>query len=481
MTALTHERSPARCTSFPVLLNAAAVLVFLAACSSAPELEEIAVDYPDGKPRFRASMADGRFQGSYTRYHPNGNLAFEANYDAGELDGPWTSWYADEQIAEQGSASAGRKEGRYVRLGAQGEKLEEAHYAAGEPHGRQTTWKANGSCTESEWESGHQLSQLELNAKGLKVVEVHYVDGRQVRRTFFHADGSNAGIYALDRMGRSGLGETWFPNHQLRERSNWKANKRHGPTERFKANGSPVQSGAYEHGKKEGPWTEWLESGDVVTSTFTADQRTGLCQRHTAEGQLVDVGTFQAGRRQGLWATFDREGHKESEGHYELDQKVGHWTTWKAFVTQAGDKVMRVAEQDWVDGKKHGAYVRREKQGAVLEQGRFEAGRKIGLWTTFRRSGTKMEAGSFVKGKRHGTWILFHDSGQTGAEREYAGGELTGPVRRWNKAGQLIAEGHFLAGKKSGEWRTWNSTGELDPEQSGHYEAGSRVRALDDE
>src|SRR5687767_12711592 len=78
-----------------------------------------------------------------------------------------------------------------------------------------------------------------------------------------------------------------------------------------------------------------------------------------------------------------------------------------------------LGEEHWQEGRLHGAWTRRHRDGMVAEQGVYRDGKKMGIWKSFARDGSLTSRVSFESGVLHGTaeWtvptcVLVLDHGQ---------------------------------------------------------------------
>ena len=110
-----------------------------------------------------------------------------------------------------------------------------------------------------------------------------------------------------------------------------------------------------------------------------------------------------------------------------------------------------------LEGKRHGQWVFRDKDGGVAE-GSYVEGRRHGHWV-YRTAGGRVQEGPYVEGKRHGRWVenyiftLDPWCGWCVAEGSYVEGKRHGRwVSRVEDTGALHGKGSFVEGKKHGRW-----------------------------
>ena len=75
------------------------------------------------------------------------------------------------------------------------------------------------------------------------------------------------------------------------------------------------------------------------------------------------------------------------------------------------------------------------------------------------------------------TQATYYANGRVDSEYEIRDGRRDGPCRRFYPDGSRMAEGRYAAGRMQGEWTFWGPDGRVDPERSGFYESGEKLRA----
>ena len=138
------------------------------------------------------------------------------------------------------------------------------------------------------------------------------------------------------------------------------------PSGALKSRGSLVE------GRREGPWTEFWENGEVLMS-----------------------GRYRDGKREGEWSFYYDDGSLRSRGRYVGGLRDGLW-------------------RGYYPG---GAALRSEGRHSA-EQG----GERVGLWTQYYENGAIRERGSYERGVMQGYWVFYDPEGnedrRTGNYRE---------------------------------------------------------------
>ena len=185
------------------------------------------------------------------------------------------------------------------------------------------------------------------------------------------------------------------------------------------------------------------------------------------------------GKRHGQWVWRDKDGSVE-ERFYVEGKKIG---------SNANAEVM---EGLMVNGQMHGDWVWREADGDV-EEGPYVEGQRHGQWVLRFASGNVWEGpyasgkkqGSWVEGnwkgayaedRKHGDWVKLYKNGNISEEVPFVKGKRQGRWVSRNEDGSVFAEGTYVADQKHGRWldRYEEAAGSYWDKGSGSYVEGKR-------
>jgi len=97
--------------------------------------------YPSGIIRGEGSYRSGRMDGPYTSWHENGQLRQNANYSNGDLDGPYESYFENGQLNKKGYVSNGEWDGPFESYEENGQLRAKGYVSNGQWCGE---WFARG-------------------------------------------------------------------------------------------------------------------------------------------------------------------------------------------------------------------------------------------------------------------------------------------------------------------------------------------------
>ncbi|TDJ75251.1 MAG: hypothetical protein E2O39_04255 [Planctomycetota bacterium] len=127
---------------------------------------------------------------------------------------------------------------------------------------------------------------------------------------------------------------------------------------------------------------------------------------------------------------------------------------------------------EWV---KDGGVVFHREDGTQSAAGTYHLGLESGPWTEWLEDGSRAE-GQYVEGLRSGPWTYWHANGAEQEAGAYEAGKRTGPWTWWYERGGKREESLYANGERWGLVTYWKPDGALDPERSGFFEAGVKVR-----
>lgn len=88
---------------------------------------------------------------------------------------------------------------------------------------------------------------------------------------------------------------------------------------------------------------------------------------------------------------------------------------------------------------KQGPSVTFHRNGAVHEQGPYDAGKRTGHWIVWSAAGNKESEGDWANGLRDGLYVSFWPNGKRSAEAHYKAGKMNGVAKTWDDRGKLMA------------------------------------------
>ena len=450
-------------------------------------------------------MLNGKPEGYWRNYYPNGVLKSEGWRKNHLLDSTWVFYNEDGSLQSQINYVADKREGESIQYregtvaiianyenGVQQDYTVEL-YATGEV--KTKTFYNQGKAEGKAYEyapDGRIITLLEYADGNLKSVDrINRYDSNQLKQgkwIEFHANGvvAEEGIYQsgerngifkfFDKEGNL-LRMELYRNGQLFEDAEETAildiRKTFYPSGKLRSDG-----GYNSEGQREGLHKYFDELGELEKSVLYED------------GVSVGEGKIDAaGKYQGEWRQFYPDGAVRAEGAYEDGVRVGDWTFYfpNGKVEQKGKYVKGFPQGEWKwyhpngvlareefyrRGKEDGESFEYDTEGKIVTKGNYVSGLREGEW--FYELNDHTEKGSYRDGERDGVWKYYYPDGRLSFEGEYLIGLPVGKHRYYHPNGITKLQGKYQNGLREGDWKTYDNEGNL--ELTVKYKRGEEIK-----
>lgn len=226
---------------------------------------------------------------------------------------------------------------------------------------------------------------------------------------------------------------------------------------------TPLRTGRYVNGKREGEWLGYDNQGRLDRKiSYQNGEKNGPETGFIAgTNQWDERGQNVDGKRDGIWET--RHGSGDgciSKGAYVADQKNGEWE--ECSQDAKSRKWYRSFAGKYLDGFRHGPAVVYDADGKKIAEGEYFAdtseecrknppggrsencGKRDGEWKIYFPDGKLAMQGSYdrASGNRSGNWVEYYQSGEKMAEgpRDHT---RRGRWKFYDKRGGILFEGDF--------------------------------------
>lgn len=447
-------------------------------------------NYPSGEKSSEGFLLNGKPEGWWKSYDPDGQLVSEGNRRNFLLDSVWTFY----------------NEGKpYLKI----------HYKEGKKHGLQVQYSPK-EYTETLWshdtiadivrtfdntgwlkrtvpyEGGkpHGLAK-EYNEEGRVVLITRYYHGVMSR---------SERINRLDNSGlKQGPWKYFWENGNLRLEGSYLNNKKHGFFKYYDENGLFLTVEKYDQDElvTDAKETRQLDrrvayhpnGKPSIVATYYQDKPEGVRREFDTAGNVTKGYVFENGilrfegitdmngLRQGLWKEYYPTGELRSKGKYKNSRPVGYWKFYFTDKTveicgEYNAKGRKTGEWFWFypsgdtmmsayyeDGELEGAYIEYDEEGNPLVKGNYVSGYEEGEW--YYRNGTAEEFGVYEGGKREGTWTTTYEPGKTAAKIHFNQDVCDGKYVTYWENGSVKVLGKYENGLQEGAWTYYNEEGSL--------------------
>jgi antitoxin component YwqK of YwqJK toxin-antitoxin module len=201
--------------------------------------------YESGAKEIVGRYRNGRREGTWTRWHPNGKVDTITAYADGKPQS-FEAWHDNGQKWEEGYFKDGFKEGTWIRWHGNGQKEFEGHFEHGTLEHLYTMWHDNGQ----------------------KEEQGEYVHGvREGLWTMWHRNGQKRSEILFHTGKPNDWYRAWHENGQQAEQALFHDGKPEGSYTIWHDNGQKEEEGSYRDGVLDGKVTAWDKDGHVWMKT----------------------------------------------------------------------------------------------------------------------------------------------------------------------------------------------------------------------
>ena len=136
---------------------------------------------------------------------------------------------------------------------------------------------------------------------------------------------------------------------------------------------------------------------------------------------------------------FDLWGKKVAEGNYFNERKTGHWILFS--------KSIKIAEEQFSNGNKHGVCRKFYNTGELLEEAEWELGKQEGKYQVFYNNGKPYMQCKFSNNMRNGLCITYFQNGKLELDGNYKNNLRQGNWKYYNEKGELLYNLKYNEGK----------------------------------
>lgn len=183
--------------------------------------------------------------------------------------------------------------------------------------------------------------------------------------------------------------------------------KRHGLWKKQHPNGRLMYEGHFEHGQPVGEWKRYHEGGQVKAIISYSEK---------SDSAFTEL--------------FNKAGKKIAEGNYKNQEKAGKWVYFAD-----GEKV---AEEYFIDGKKHGTSSKYYDSGELLQSVDWKNGVQDGDYEVFYKSGKPFMQCKYSNNQRNGLCLTYFQNGRVEMEARYKNSLRDGEWKFYNEEGDHL-------------------------------------------
>jgi antitoxin component YwqK of YwqJK toxin-antitoxin module len=251
-------------------------------------------------PRVTGQYAHGHRDGAWVWTDRDNNKEGDGTYDKGKKIGVWNEWF-ENKLTFTGNYTDGKPDGTFISSDHNGKEI--GRFDIKDGTGMWTTWAPNAHVSKSKefLRKGEKdgLYQELYGARDKVIVEGHYGGGLKWGSW---KEWTTDGVLLVDRNWKRGkLDGAWkkLVAGKVGSQATYKDGKLEGEYKELR-DGKPAVTGQFEHDLKQGTWTTYDASGNVLAAVTYKDGVLDGPYKAT-QGTTIIEGVMAKGRRAGVW------------------------------------------------------------------------------------------------------------------------------------------------------------------------------------
>lgn len=468
----------------------------------------------DGSVSESGSYTEGKVNGAYKLFHPNGKLRILATHKDDELHGLFEKYNQEGALIESVNYEDGEYEGVYKSFYPySSDAVEyEVNYEKGKIVGDIKLYYPNNILKEQiQMNEGlrNGVYKRYFNT-GLLEIEKKYIAGELSGEYIeYHINGEvySKGMYADDMA--TGEWKTFYPNGKLESISNYEKGSMNGLFQRFDKDGALNYE--YDYRKSEIIGYRFFDKKGELIKEGRKSKGEFFYEGHAPNGNITSEGNYDiSGGKNGEWKFYSDNGNLNSVFNYKDDLVEG-----EAVYYHDNGKVFK--KLNYENDLRQGYYEEYYPSGQMSQQGYYKDDMLEGLWIRYYQDGTITNKNYYNKGNRYGVAHTFSVDGKPVYDYSYFDGELqdevyfeengdimevidvanamdtltlhynNGVVNKTFKlsygirqgdyrsnyySGELFCEGEYFNGDRHGMWKWFFKNGKL--KEEGEYFYGNK-------
>ncbi len=325
-------------------------------------------------------------------------------------------------------------------------------------------------------------------------------------KTFLHENGQKLSEGTLVDDVRDGLWTWWYDTGEEFASMTYDKGTPVGTERHLSRAGEVITTGDYKDGEEfNGTFVDFNGQLQITSKrTYRDGSPEEKWQWWHPDGSLNTEGVFVGGQKDGTWMWYYPNGQKFAETNFDHGTLVGresHWSSEGDLVTTGeyrdgspwsgqfadflGADLVVTFQRSFLEGKAHGEWIWRFKDGTLNTIGGFVNGEKDGRWEWWYENGAKFAETDYLTGvsqdklsyysndgkllaegtydadghETNGTFVDFTSDLVLTAQRTWTDGVKVGTWKEWYENGQQKSESHYTDGRQTGTWTTWNEEG----------------------
>lgn len=381
--------------------------------NSNDSLEFITYYYDGGGKSSEGYLRDGKPDGYWKSFYPNGNLKAEGNRINFLLSGPWLFYNEDGEKTIEINYSEDKKEG-LKKTFANNQVMKEEAYVNDRLQGYTRVYYEGGKLKK-------EIPFVEGREKG---VGYEYAQDERIIKLQTYKDGVLTRQQSINKLDKQGVKQGMWMDFYATRNKRWE--------------------GPYVNDLKNGYWKYYQANGNLmrVEKWIMGELQQGVKEVAKLEirkelnpstGKLSFKGAFRDGIPEGVHRDYDDDGNVVDSRVYDNGVVL-----YEGIIDE--------------EGNKQGPWKEYYATGELKAEGHYKDNLKVKTWIYYYRSGKVEQTGRYRSGLTEGKWTWNYENGMTWREEEYVGGLEDGLSIEYSDTGHVIATGEYIEGFREGSW-----------------------------
>ncbi len=402
---------------------------------------------------------DGQPSGVHITYYKNGKEAHRLSYQEGKRHGKEQFFAEDGTVLGEGTYVLGKAVGKHWRNHPDGGLAYLAEFdSEGVLQGTVTEYNEEGQKVREFYVADDQLQGLarEWYPNGVIRAEYQYVnsqyDGEQKE---YYPSGQIKTLAHYKDKKRDGIHEQWHENGVLACRGAFAEGAKNGRIAEWHPDGTAKIDSYFEMDRPEGIHSEWYENGQLKFRVeFAQGEKEGWQREWNGAGELIAEAFYQKGQFEGIVSTWWNKDQLKTQFVYRAGKKEGkhEWFSELGRPLRAMHFV-----DDQLDGETKAWY----PDGALQLVQTYRNGKPIGEHIEYypRSKPSQLDSERLCRlfhyddeGRLHGEEKSFYPNGHIQSLVSYQHGQLHGAKQLWDENGALMEEAFYAQGKLEGRY-----------------------------
>ncbi|HYG39517.1 MAG TPA: hypothetical protein VD908_12895 [Cytophagales bacterium] len=382
---------------------------------------------------------EGKKEGLWNFYTPQGKLLSQSNYLNGEAHGVFKVFFPDGTLQREGSYNHGTQQGVQKEYTKAGGLESEIYFKDGKL-------------------DGNYYSFYSVDDK-LKHYVAKYTSGEVTDTVYEYYDNGTLAVKKHFTKGQlSGDYITYYRNGKISTTLKYVNGMTEGPFKKYDINGKLAQEGNYKEDKLAGKWLTYENGILQEEDNYNEEGKIeGLVKYYDDEGKLYLESKYSNGllvdykylnqsgeilkQDENGKGNFDYIGYssnrkKVAEGKLIKDEKNGQWK----FYDELGNlSAIENYKEGSLEGKSQNFY----KNGTLKYENNFVKDVKEGPYTYFYPNGKIQEEGWYKNGLKEGYWNTYYIDGTLQSRLYYFRDQYNGYQQYYDTSGKLFKENYF--------------------------------------